>query len=50
MSDENEMNEVVKELIDEVKKNKKAMIGVAVIVVVFAWVLLSGDSTPVDAQ
>ena len=40
----------MKKIINEVKKNKKAMIGVAVIVVVFAWVMLSGDTTPVDAQ
>ena len=30
----------MKKIIDEVKKNKKAMIGVAVIVVIFAWILI----------
>ena len=40
------MNKIIK----EVKKNKKAMIGVAIIVVIFAWMLLSGDTTRVDAQ
>ena len=40
------MNKIIK----EVKKGKKAMIGVAVIVLIFAWMLVSGDTTPVDAQ
>jgi len=40
------MNKIIK----EVKKNKKAMIGVAIIVVIFAWMLLSGDTTPGEAQ
>jgi hypothetical protein len=40
------MNKIIK----EVKKHKKAMIGVAVIVLIFAWMLVSGDTTPVDAQ
>jgi len=40
------MNKIIK----EVKKNKKAMSGVAIIVVIFAWMLLSGDTTPVEAQ
>ena len=40
----------MKKVIDEIKKHKKAMIGVAVIVVVFAWVLLSGDTNTVEAQ
>ena len=40
------MNKIIK----EVKKNKKAMIGVAIIVVIIAWMLLSGDTTPVEAQ
>ena len=40
----------MKRIIDEVKKNKKAMIGVAIVVVIFAWMALSGDTTPVDAQ
>ena len=40
----------MKKVMYEIKKHKKAMIGVAVIVVIFAWVLLSGDTTPVEAQ
>jgi hypothetical protein len=30
-------------------KNKKVWIGVAVIVVIFAIAMMTGDSTPVDA-
>ena len=40
----------MKKIIKENKKNKKAMIGVAVIVVVFAWMLWSGSPAPVEAQ
>ena len=40
----------MKKIITEIKKNKKAMIGVAVIVVVVAWILLSGSPAPVEAQ
>ena len=37
----------MKKVIDEIKKHKKAMIGVAVIVVVFAWFMITNDPTPV---
>ena len=29
----------MKKVIDEIKKHKKAMIGVAVVVVIFAWIM-----------
>ena len=29
--------------------NKKVWIGVAIVIAVFAWAMLSGDTTPVDA-
>ena len=40
----------MKKVIDEIKKHKKAMIGVAVIVVIFAWVLITNEPAPVEAQ
>ena len=40
----------MKKIMDEVKKNKKAMIGVAVIVVIFAWILITNEPAPVEAQ
>tara|TARA_E500000178_G_C16441965_1_gene496312 strand:+ start:375 stop:497 length:123 start_codon:yes stop_codon:yes gene_type:complete len=40
----------MKKIINEVKKNKKAVIGVAIVVVIFAWMLLSGSPAPVEAQ
>jgi len=40
----------MKKIIKEVKKNKKAMSGVAVIVVVFAWILITNEPAPVEAQ
>jgi len=40
----------MKKVIDEIKKHKKAMIGVAVIVVVFAWILITNEPAPVEAQ
>ena len=40
----------MKKIIDEIKKNKKAMIGVAIVVVIFAWMLWSGQPAPVEAQ
>ena len=40
----------MKKIINEVKKHKKAMIGVAVIVLVFAWILITNEPAPVEAQ
>jgi len=40
----------MKKVIDQIKKNKKAMIGVAVIVVVFAWILITNEPAPIEAQ
>ena len=40
----------MKKIIDEVKKNKKAMIGIAVVVVIFAWMLIANQPAPVEAQ
>jgi hypothetical protein len=40
----------MKKIIDEIKKNKKAMIGVAVVVVIFAWMLITNEPAPVEAQ
>jgi len=40
----------MKKVINEIKKHKKAMIGVAVIVVVFAWILITNEPAPVEAQ
>ena len=37
----------MKKIIDEVKKNKKAMIGVAVVVVIFAWMLIANEPAPI---
>ena len=36
----------MKNSIDKVKKNKKAMIGVAVIIVIFAWMLIANEPAP----
>ena len=36
----------MKKVIDEIKKHKKAVIGLAVVVVVFAWILLSNEPAP----
>jgi len=36
----------MKKIIDKVKKNKKAMIGVAVIIVIFAWMLIANEPAP----
>ena len=36
----------MKNIIDKVKKNKKAMIGVAVIIVLFAWMLIANEPAP----
>ena len=36
----------MKKIIKEVKKNKKAMIGVAVIIVIFAWMLITNEPAP----
>jgi|TARA_B100001094_G_scaffold242623_1_gene238686 hypothetical protein len=40
----------MKKVIDEIKKHKKATIGVAVIVLVFAWMLITNEPAPVEAQ
>ena len=40
----------MKKVIDEMKKHKKAMIGVAVVVVIFAWMLITNEPAPVEAQ
>ena len=40
----------MKKVIGEIKKHKKAMSGVAVIVVIFAWVLITNEPAPVEAQ
>ncbi len=37
---------IMKKIIDKVKKNKKAMIGVAVIIVIFAWMLITNEPAP----
>ena len=37
---------IMKKIIDKVKKNKKAMIGVAVIIVIFAWMLIANEPAP----
>ena len=39
----------MKKIMDEVKKNKKAMIGVAVVVVIFAWMLITNEPAPTVA-
>ena len=36
----------MKKIIDKVKKNKKAVIGVAVIIVIFAWMLITNEPAP----
>ena len=40
----------MQKVINEIKKHKKAMIGVAVIVLVFAWILITNEPAPVEAQ
>lgn len=40
----------MKEIINKIKGNKKALIGIAVVVIVFAWALWSGQPAPVEAQ
>ena len=40
----------MKNIIDKVKKNKKAMIGVAVIIVIFAWMLIANEPAPTVEQ
>jgi|TARA_E500000178_G_scaffold333491_1_gene368538 hypothetical protein len=40
----------MKKVIDEIKKHKKAIIGVAVVVVIFAWMLITNEPAPVEAQ
>jgi hypothetical protein len=40
----------MKKIINEIKKHKKAMIGVAVIVIVFAWIIITNEPAPVEAQ
>ena len=34
----------------DLMKNKKVWIGAAVVVIIFAWMLLSGQPAPVEAQ
>tara|TARA_B100001057_G_C22668703_1_gene878943 strand:- start:250 stop:369 length:120 start_codon:yes stop_codon:yes gene_type:complete len=36
----------MKKIIDEIKKNKKAVIGVAVVVVIFAWMIITNEPAP----
>ena len=36
----------MKNIIDKVKKNKKAVIGVAVIIVIFAWMIIANEPAP----
>ena len=36
----------MKKIIDKVKKNKKAVIGVAVIIVVLAWMIIANEPAP----
>ena len=36
----------MKKIIDKVKKNKKAVIGVAVIIVIFAWMIIANEPAP----
>ena len=36
----------MKKIIDEIKNNKKALIGVAVVVVIFAWMLITNEPAP----
>ena len=40
----------MKKVIDKIKKHKKAIIGVAVVVVIFAWMLITNEPAPVEAQ
>ena len=40
----------MKKIINEIKGNKKALIGIAVVVLVFAWALWSGQPAPVEVQ
>ena len=36
----------MKKIINQVKKNKKAVIGVAVIIVIFAWMIIANEPAP----
>ena len=36
----------MKKVKDEIKKHKKAVIGVPVVVVVFAWILITNEPAP----
>jgi len=36
----------MKKIIDKVKKNKKAVIGIAVIIVIFAWMIIANEPAP----
>ena len=36
----------MKKVIDEIKKHKKIMIGVAVIIVIAAWFMITNEPTP----
>ena len=40
----------MKKVIDEIKKHKKAIIGVAVVVVIFAWMLITNEPAPVEPK
>ena len=40
------MSDLKEKIINEVKKNKKAVIGVAVIVVIFAWMMITNEPAP----
>lgn len=40
----------MKKVINEIKKHKKAIIGVAVVVVIFAWMLITNEPAPVEAK
>ena len=37
----------MKKVIDEIKKHKKIMIGIAIIIVIGAWFMITNDPTPV---
>ena len=36
----------MKKIIDKVRKNKKAVIGVGVIIVIFAWMIIANEPAP----
>ena len=41
----------MKKIIDEMKKHKKIMIGVAIVIVIGVWFMVTNDPTPVvEAQ